>query len=162
MRGGYELVAYRNKGISILETVLVIALLAIVMYLGLFQGRTALSHRKVEGVARTLKGALVYTRSLAVGKGGALLRFNGAFPDISALEVVDKGGKLYKTYAIPPGIEITPGNSLLSNFIRFGANGGLTSDTVGSASWVEITVREEGGFAKRLKVYKTTGMTELY
>lgn len=117
----------RSRGFTLIELIVVIAVVAILLGLGVPSFREQLARRALEGAATELSSDLQYARSQAVSSNAATTLVTNSTTQYT----IATGGTTHKIVTMDPALTITSGVTVTYDPLRAMAN--ATSITVSSS-----------------------------
>ncbi|MGI5843808.1 MAG: prepilin-type N-terminal cleavage/methylation domain-containing protein [Candidatus Xenobium sp.] len=143
----------KNRGFTVIEIVLAIAIGAIILALVTIGGNRALAQRSLNTTSMELEGVLRNARQAAPNAGGAKVLFNQATPTSKANWQVLLGTRLTNQHEMDRGLQVTLSPSS-PQAIEFTGAGTLAEDR-------QITLSSSTtGSSISWKIYASTGAVE--
>ena len=123
----------RLKGFTIIEMLIVVAVLAILAALAAPSFRTLIANQRVTGTSQDLQVLLLYARSEAVyGRTNSVLALNSSS---GQFEVTATGSGVVRKLDLSPAVTVTPSDASVSG-VQFNEIGAATAIKDGSSTYM--------------------------
>ena len=145
-----EQLKLRPAGFSLLEMVIVVAILSVCLAIGFYLSNLSRTRAQLKVTVQTLVSNLASARQMGIGQGGSTVDFSG-LPD--SYQLKDRNGVVVRTFEAPNGIII--GTPSFGNVLTYNANGSTGAEGSITISGANINTRY------RVSITQASGYVEV-